>query len=563
MKQYLFTALFLVFSIFSVSAQHVMKVEKWDGSLEEIPTSDIKYVSFSEDNSEDSSLKQYDKSKCYFTVLINENYFDGRTLWSCTNIKDEKVGSCYVNWGDGTGDIAIVDENSFKHAYKNTGIYEIAVTGLTGVVNNLLFRKSSVLKDAKFGTSFVSLGEDENYGKFWILNDVELDSVTFFSETPFFVAQSNLGLLNKVERIVVPEDALLKYMDSWYKDKLSSNKDFLTCKIKPNKEVNYIYKEIVVTVGNGGDFDKMNDAISYMSKFYPLYRSGGVRAVVKILKGTVISEEIVVTGGVDLSWITIEYEDYDINGLDYSNDVIAKGDAVFDKDNGLNAVPVDASSFSLVTHDTRGDVCLFRAENGSRLPTIACVFKLTEPNVKYGCAGMVCNRGSAGIVKPLSGFIGFNDGVISNNGSSVIIREGITIDCSRWGCHSRHNGEICARSVIATNCGFDNTPESAALSCDRISDLDGREAFVSAGNVQLRCNNASRLNCNGAHIIGEGVTEVTSTYGSLGNYTRMYVDGNLKLSISNGATMVVSNYQTDIEYEYNSYSSDGIIYLSK
>ena len=58
-----------------------------------------------------------------------------------------------------------------------------------------------------------------------------------------------------------------------------------------------------VTVGVGGDYLTINDALVALSKVVPAYKSGGFTAIVQILSGESISGFTV--SGIDLSWITI------------------------------------------------------------------------------------------------------------------------------------------------------------------------------------------------------------------------------------------------------------------
>ena len=327
-----------------------------------------------------------------------------------------------------------------------------------------------------------------------------------------------------------------------------------------------IRNDIVVSVGEGGDFQSITAAMVHLSQFYPMYKYGGIKAEIRILNGTTITDQVLVVGA-DYSWMTITYEGYNPDGLTYDNvaESIANGTIVFGQTSGYNAVAVDASSWRSggITHDTRGDVCLFRAEDGGRLPKIKCVFKLVTP-VEYGVAGVCCNRGSSCVVSTLCGFIGFNDGVIANNESSITIREGITMNCGRWGCHARHNGEVSARSVIATGCATDTnySAESAALCADRIADLDGREGWVSAGTTIFRIANASRMNCNGTHVVGDAsaISTIVAQSLSLGNFVQMTMVGKLKVSYAEGAMLTLDTYDMEGEYTYNAISKHGIIY---
>lgn len=326
-----------------------------------------------------------------------------------------------------------------------------------------------------------------------------------------------------------------------------------------------IRRDIVVSVGEDGDFQSINAAMAYLSQFYPMYKYGGINAEIRILNGTTITDQVLVVGA-DYSWMTITYEGYNPDGLTYDNvaESIANGTIVFGQTSGYNAVAVNASSWgsSGITHDTRGDVCLFRAEDGGRLPKIKCVFKLTNKG-EYDVAGICCNRGSSCVVATLCGFIGFNDGVIANNESSITIREGITMNCGRWGCHARHNGEVSARSVIAVGCATDAkySGESATLCADRIADLDGREAWVSCGNA-FAVRNTSRMNCNGTHVLGSA-DETAIIYAnavSVGNFTSLYIDAGVKIDHSQGAMLSVSEYTFRESYVFNDVTNKGIIY---
>ena len=467
-----------------------------------------------------------DKTKTYFTIEVSAGNIDLRTIYYSTNIKNETAGTCTIDYGDGTPIVPISSENDLFHNYAQNGTYTLAVTGLTGLTSNLLFRESKILKDAKFGNTFV------NPSTYYMLNGVAMESVTFFATTPLTWYKNTVGAtLNLVSKIIVPKDSLLSYIKAWYFN-TSTNKDWLTKKIVPDEPVDYYYNPVTVTVGQSGDFTSLNDAIQSLSTSYPIYKYGGLKAVIKILSGTTIAEQVYIDG-FDLSWITIEYEDYNPSLFNYDSvaESIANGTIVFDTTEGYNSVAVDASSWTSagITHDTRGDVCLFRAENGGRLPIINCVFKLTTPNSSYPACGCLCNRGSEAIIKTLCGFIGFQDGVISNNESSITIREGITMNCSRWGCHARHNGEVSARSVIATGCATNvaYASEYGAAVADRVADMDVREAYL-GGNYAIRCHNASSICARATHVICGGVENayiVQATYSGRINASGMTFTG--------------------------------------
>ena len=343
---------------------------------------------------------------------------------------------------------------------------------------------------------------------------------------------------------------------------------FKTKDVLPQNQIytsTVLNNDITVTVGEKGDFKTINDAMSYLSQFYPQYRNGGIKANICILKNTIISEQVLVVGA-DYSWMNITYEGYKprLHDFDKIAVKIASGEIIYGKTKGFDYVPVDSRNWksNTITHDTRGNVCLFRAEDGGRLPKISCVFKLVNKS-KFDVAGLVCNRGSSCVVGTLCGFIGFNDGVIANNESTIVIREGITIDCGRWGCHARHNGEISARSVIATGCATDSrySNVSAALSADRIADLDGREAWVSTGNA-FQVHNTSRMNCNGTHIVGsnDDITIINASSLSFGNFSNLHIDSRVDVRYSSGAHLLLGDYMYHNVYDFNVVTDKGVLF---
>lgn len=444
-----------------------------------------------------------DPTKTYINIIVPEasRRIDVRNVWSATNIKNETPGSCFIDFGEGDGDVPITNINMLDHIYTNSGPHTIVLTGLTGLTSNLFFREVTYIKSVVMGNTFT------NPGTYLLFAGSPIDSVEFVAETPFrWGVSSYNSIMNQVTKIIVPTESLTKYMNAWYADFATVNKDVLTKKIYPKEPVDYIYRPVTVTVGTGGDYATITEALQYLSQFYPQYAKGGMLCQIKILNGTTISEQIYVDGA-DYSWITITYEGYDPDSLNYDQVAlnIANGTIVFDTTPNYNAVAVDARGFGQTSHDQRGDYTLFRAENGGKLPIIGCVFKLVNPHASIGIAGMVCNRSSAGVVKTLCGFIGFNDGVISNNESSITIREGITMNCTRWGCHARHNGEVSARSVIATGCAtLASSSEQGAAVADRVADMDVREAYLS-GKVAIRSSNGSTICARVTHILGGGV----------------------------------------------------------
>lgn len=295
-------------------------------------------------------------------------------------------------------------------------------------------------------------------------------------------------------------------------------------------------EDITVTVGENGDFRTLNKAIEYLSNFYPAYKKGGVKCYIKILAGTVINEQIY-ANQIDLQYITITAE------------AGANNTEVIDIDGTSHTmviVDVDASFFGVTAnaHDARGNYPFIAGENAAKLPTIGCVFRLLPDTVETGktICGMLCNRGSEGVVLAASGFDGFNDGVIANNESSITIREGISRNMTRWGVHARHNGEVSARSCVCTNCGI-------GACADRIGDLDVREAVLNGSKVAIECNNISRANANGCHAQNCGVA---------GDYVVKVAGGGI---VNCGAFDAANAVGTLYQISTNTLTAGGIIFV--
>jgi len=70
-----------------------------------------------------------------------------------------------------------------------------------------------------------------------------------------------------------------------------------------------------VTVGSGGDYSTINDALEALSRVVPAYKSGGFTATVELLSGYVFEEPIDIAG-IDLSWITITSASDEIVSID-------------------------------------------------------------------------------------------------------------------------------------------------------------------------------------------------------------------------------------------------------
>ena len=58
----------------------------------------------------------------------------------------------------------------------------------------------------------------------------------------------------------------------------------------------------------GQTYTTINQALEYLSGFYPMYKKSGVTATINLKAGFVMAEQVLVSG-IDLGWITIVGED--------------------------------------------------------------------------------------------------------------------------------------------------------------------------------------------------------------------------------------------------------------
>lgn len=307
---------------------------------------------------------------------------------------------------------------------------------------------------------------------------------------------------------------ILKAGGSWFK---GSKQIFMVDLIKPTLP---IVSNYLITVGENGDCQTINEAIEKASSVYPVYKKRGIKIEIRILDGTVIDEQILVEG-IDLSYISITTDNAD-------NKVIVTPTATnWDKNS--------------VSHDSRGNMPFFAGEFGARLPMIKCLFSCTSPTLQIedktiGIVGYYCNRGSTGVVVAGAaypenttesgagtkeadvGFEGFYDCIIANNNSEITIREAIARNAGRYGAMSRHISRVSARSADLTGC------QLAAAYADRSSMIDVRFADVSDSLNGIQSYNTS--NITAVETIANNIAELVAEAreGSIVNCDSMTID---------------------------------------
>lgn len=464
-----------------------------------------------------NGVQEEDHTDTKFTLTVVDGYtLDIRAIYKAEN----HGGVTRVDWGDGTTtEIVGQNEDEMKHTYTTGGTYTVTLVGLTHLPKSAFHAKN--LSAVEIGSIVEALGH------LAFNESPNLTEVRVYAETPPKIAGSDAPFNATVTKIIVPTNSMYAYSQAW---KQYANVLFT------DEPISNLFSDKVVTVGTDGDFGTINEALTYLSMFYPVYKKGGINCYIKILAGTVINEQIYVNQ-VDLQYITIIAE----AGSTNTETITIDGEA-----HTVAVIEVDATGFGHTAnaHDSRGNYPFIAGENAAKLPTIGCLFKLRSNTVEKDktVCGMLCNRGSEGVVLAASGFDGFYDGAIANNESSITIREGIARNAGRWGVHARHNGEVSARSCICTNCGI-------GACADRVADLDVREATLDGSVIAIECNNLSRANANGCHAKNCGVTN---------GYVVKVTGGGM----ANCGSLDAAGYKgTLYNVEANTLSASGIIFI--
>lgn len=461
----------------------------------------------------------------------------------------------YVDWGDGASNAVVgKTDDELKHKYAVGGTYTVTLVGLTHLAQSA-FRAKPVV-GVEIGSIVRSMGK-------MVFNECpNLTEVRIHAEVPpdLDLLSNGIGAFDlTVTKIIVPINSMYAYSKAvkWSK--------YITV-LTADEFIGNVFADKVVTVGVGGDFSTINDALNYLSMFYPLYKSKGIKCEIQILDGTIINEQIKVER-IDLSYITITSA------------------------NANNTVQVDVTGWTGVTHDTRNNRPFFSGENGARLPAIKCLFSCIVPTGGWvsgvsteadnTAVGYFCNRGSTGVIcgeaiyegsiaKGIEnvGFENFYDNIIANNNSEIVLRESYARNAARYGVMARHISRVSARSANITNCGqVAKNGECAGAYADRSSMMDVRFADVSGSYNGLQCFNTS--NMTAVETIAKNITNIVadSREGSVINCAEMTIDNvkNVFQVLNGGAIVATSTEPTNVTGKIhsktiNTLDANGVIY---
>ena len=242
----------------------------------------------------------------------------------------------------------------------------------------------------------------------------------------------------------------------------------------------------LLTVGSGGDYVTINEALEEASKAYPLYKQGGYSVEIKLLAGFVMQEQVIVKG-IDLGYITITGED---------DETAIQRDALITN----------------IQFDSTERFPAFTALNNATLPVIGQLFHMDdsgESSERSGilCAvnskvsvledcgvtsagqyGLVCYRNSLGVAK---GAI-FKDAAVICIYSYTSKVECQGADCSgaQYGVKGVYASQISALNVNATNSSV------LAVYCYGSSNMTIRYADCSNSDKAIYASTAANVDAS-------------------------------------------------------------------
>ena len=235
------------------------------------------------------------------------------------------------------------------------------------------------------------------------------------------------------------------------------------------------------TIGPGGDYETLSEAIEYYSSNSPLTTKSNNRTytagvILRIKSGTVIGEQVLVGPGADLSFLRIDSEDA--------------------------VVYVDHTK---LTNAYDGRYPLFAASRGGKLPVINTLFMFNSGGTGNKDGIMVNGPGSSVYVYANKGVKGapgcglyasncavahaagsdfsgsLQIGVYGVYGALINFNSGVATDCADDGIYA-YRGSI----IIADRCNVDNSGRNG------ISAADGSNIFAYGASA----NGAGAIGCN-------------------------------------------------------------------
>lgn len=254
-------------------------------------------------------------------------------------------------------------------------------------------------------------------------------------------------------------------------------------------QTNMLDADVLVTVGNGGDFDTINQAITYLvnnfsrkkhkigdSTHSSRYTPDSVSATIKLLSGFVMREQVILRQA-KLGWINLISEDPEVV---------------------INRASLTQSAYFEGT-DSEMFPAFYAGDNSEQL-LLACKFRMDETGVATNRHGYVCNRNS-------KGHIWSNCGINNAGGHGCFARESSSISCRITYFERAGKSGYVAAGASSVNAQGGRCSGS----------LDGVSAF-SASILNFERGEAN--NCRNDAVVSLSSSSVSCDYAELNNAGR-------------------------------------------
>ena len=251
---------------------------------------------------------------------------------------------------------------------------------------------------------------------------------------------------------------------------------------------------ITVNVGVGQAYTTINQALEYLSGFYPLYKTTGVTATINLKAGFVMNEQVLVRG-LNLGWITIVGEDAE----------------------------------TIITHTALTTAFYwhypaFGVDKGGTSPAIGQLFRFNVEKVGGGKHGlMTFGAGSSASVLAGKGFVGAGSrGIYADRGSTIDANSANASNAGGSGIYADRGSTIDADNANASNAGF------YGIVAVKSSTINADNANASnAGGNGIHAANCSTINANGALVQNQtsGTARVAVHNGSIVNVVGLSATG--------------------------------------
>lgn len=248
---------------------------------------------------------------------------------------------------------------------------------------------------------------------------------------------------------------------------------------------------ITVTVGSGGDYPTINDALSYLSQYKAFHDYPFITATISLLAGFTMEEQVLVWGQ-DFGWVTI-------TGVD-AETTIDKAALTESPSTGLNSY-----------NDTHRPA--FGAYAGGKLPRIGQMFDLAFSTIdatQKRSGVVVMGPGSSAEILDSCGIrrAGWYGMLAAFNGNIVAHGADFNTAYGR-GAFANECGNISANSVDLSDAG------TTAIHCSEGGKITAEDADLSgAGTYAASANNGGILHCAGADCSGAGSAGLHAEAGS-------------------------------------------------